>query len=248
MFPGNVLLVVLMRREEVTFSECPFIVAITSLFFELICGGTIVSSNYIVTAAHCLDDCPSLLVVAGEHDQTILHLSERVREVSLCHIHENYDRNFPYFNDIGLVKLTFPLIFEIYIPIFGVIADQYVKPVQLPVKDSEPFGYAMLFGWGSTSNTSEQSYPSILQKALLPIMSQMYCKFLYQEYFNGTGHICAGDYNKGQCFGDSGGPLVQDNTIVGIVAHGFTPCTSNGPGVLVKVSAYVDWINGKLST
>ena len=68
--------------------------------------------------------------------------------------------------------------------------------------------------------------------------------------------ICAGDLVNGRrdaCEGDSGGPLIisksnNDRTaiIYGIASFGFFCGRSDGPGVYVRVSKYINWIQNKM--
>lgn len=43
--------------------------------------------------------------------------------------------------------------------------------------------------------------------------------------------------------GDSGGPLLNNNVQIGIVSYGEGCADPNNPGVYVRVSQYLDWID-----
>lgn len=108
---------------------------------------------------------------------------------------------------------------------------------------------ATVTGWGSTSNTSAQTLPDILQTIPLPIIPLDVCKDLMTSlgiYLLGPSNLCTGPLtgNESVCSGDSGGPLTQNGEVIGVVSWGFVPCGSvDRPAVFVTVSEYVDWMN-----
>jgi len=90
-----------------------------------LCGGSIISSLWIITAAHCLENIsPSdLMVYAGSN--TVWSGTQN-RSVSQIIVHSEYDSDtFVY--DIGLLKLTTPLD----------MGDPDVGAICLPSVDSE---------------------------------------------------------------------------------------------------------------
>ena len=93
----------------------------------------------------------------------------------------------------------------------------------------------------------------------LPILNNENC----QDMFNKAGHkkeikptfICAGYTNGGKdsCEGDSGGPLMIQRSnghwvLVGTVSHGIKCAEPNLPGVYMRTSAYLLWIQNVIST
>ena len=66
-----------------------------------------------------------------------------------------------------------------------------------------------------------------------------------------TNVVCAGyaEGGKDSCEGDSGGPLMvwSDEqaawVLAGVVSNGIRCAEPNLPGIYVRVSEYVDWIN-----
>ena len=59
--------------------------------------------------------------------------------------------------------------------------------------------------------------------------------------------ICGGQSGIDTCQGDSGGPLVaninEKFTLVGVTSFGLGCAQANSPGVYVRVSSFIDFIN-----
>jgi secreted trypsin-like serine protease len=79
-----------------------------SMADSLICGGSILSSEWIITAAHCVHDysASDVIIYAGSN---ILWFGKQNRTVSQIIIHSDYNGDPDYDNDIALLRLTSPL-------------------------------------------------------------------------------------------------------------------------------------------
>jgi prostatin (serine protease 8) len=115
-----------------------------------------------------------------------------------------------------------------------------------------------LSGWGSISTSELPEMPNQLQTADLPLLSLDDCSAAIdallepgeENPLSEESNVCTGPLSggTGACSGDSGGPLAQDDTVIGIVSWGFTPCGSEGaPSVYTKVSNFIDFINENVS-
>lgn len=201
------------------------------------CGGSIIASNWVVTAGHCVRGIPSygtVVVIAGRHNLMINENTEQRRNVNRqkTWIHKMYTSEVgPY--DIALIRLD-----------VGFKFNSYVALIRLPFADKEFNGNVRLFGWGSTSTTTAPSMPSILQTVVKPIISFRDCSDAFGTSPLHYTNICTGPLTGGigACHGDSGGPISQDGVLVGIASWGSFPC-GNSPSVYVAVSSFVEWIN-----
>lgn len=175
-------------------------------------------------------------------------LSFQERSVTQAIIHEKYDTKF-LFNDVALLILEKPFI-----------ADENVQLMCLPppgmVFDDEQ---CIATGWGKKNFDSPKNR-LILKRILLPIVPNEDCQTalrttrLGQRFrLHGTFICAGGEEGVDTCTGDGGSPLmcpmlnqVNQYYQAGIVAWGMGCGQSNIPGVYVKTSLYVNWINEKL--
>ncbi|XP_070507822.1 transmembrane protease serine 9-like [Chironomus tepperi] len=195
------------------------------------CGGSILNTNTILTAAHCTVGAigPSgVKVIAG---YTQYNLGPQ-RDVIAIYNHQ-YD-DVTKLNDIAILKLAQHLIYS-----------HYIRPVNLPSREHAllPGTILTTSGWGKLS--SGGSSPEILQSVHVPVVSNAACNAIYDVTIQNQ-HLCAGEYGRDSCQGDSGGPLTQfvgesRALLVGVVSFG-TGCGGDHPGVYARVSYFLDWI------
>jgi secreted trypsin-like serine protease len=214
-----------------------------------ICGGTLLDSTTVLTAAHCVFDfrsqSPGIMYVrAGEHNFNVRSGRERQSQVSRWIMHPYYQTQNHYLqgDDIAILKLASSIQEENHIR-FGTLppaGDDFVRPNEI----------VTVAGWGSI-NPNGRVPATILQKTQLYVYSNQDCSRYYQNVArNGNKNICAGRYQEqiGSCQGDSGGPLyfTKGNVqyVLGVVSYGASPCAqSNIPVAYTRVSTYVNWIN-----
>lgn len=150
-----------------------------------ICGGSIISLNFILTACHCTYG-------NSAEDMSIRAGSERYREggvviqVKTIIQHEKFD----YFTidfDFSLLELEQPLEFS-----------DRIKAIALPEQDEkvEDETLCLVTGWGNTQNVQESREK--LRAAIVPSVNQEDCNKAYQSYGGITDRmICAG-FQRGQ--------------------------------------------------
>uniref|UniRef100_A0A8C3BJU4 Uncharacterized protein n=1 Tax=Cairina moschata TaxID=8855 RepID=A0A8C3BJU4_CAIMO len=210
--------------------HCPWQVLIRNSGGNGFCGGSLINSRWVVTAAHCLD------LVRPHHYRRELHEQKIGVERSWTHPH--YDSN-DYDGDIALLYLSSEVVFN-----------EYVLPICLPSPNlaallSEEGTVGMVSGWGATHGRG--STLRFLMKVRLPVVSMDTCQRATDRILT-DNMFCAGYATEAAdaCKGDSGGPFVvpYHNTwfLLGIVSWG-EGCAEKGKyGVYTRVSNYIAWI------
>uniref|UniRef100_A0A1I8Q3Z7 Peptidase S1 domain-containing protein n=1 Tax=Stomoxys calcitrans TaxID=35570 RepID=A0A1I8Q3Z7_STOCA len=195
-----------------------------------ICGGSIISSRYVVTAAHCVIlgtppkrvPASSLTIRAGSR---FINTGGQIMGVSEIKVHPSY-KNFE--NDIALLKLSNPLSFN-----------ARIKPIAL-ANNNPPAGSSIVIsGWGRSS--TQGPVPQNLQYVTLKAISRTDCK---KRLFGLPKNvIClAHPFGKGACFGDSGGPAIYKNQLVGVCDFVVNGCGSSNPDGYASVANHVNWL------
>ncbi|EAT48927.1 AAEL000037-PA [Aedes aegypti] len=220
------------------------------------CGGSLINSRYVITAAHCIQAIPRNWNVIGvrlgewdlsrerdcDSDNVTCTDAPVDMGVEQIVVHEDYDpQSKAQHNDIALIRFT-----------RDVHMSMYISPICLPLKEPQRSrnhvgsnGYAA--GWG---NTESGSASTVKLKVQLEVKDFRECAGSYQRAGINLldTQLCAGGV-KGQdtCSGDSGGPFTKldrsSNYLLGIVSFGPTKCGTAGvPGIYTNVAKYVDWI------
>ncbi|NXT50102.1 PRS55 protease, partial [Pluvianellus socialis] len=161
-----------------------------------ICGGTMISALWIVTAAHCFEEevPPNLTVLVGGTDLS-LPLEEHKPDSLI--LHENFDR-MSMENDIALILLTSPVEFN-----------NEKIPICLPfTSDINTWERCWVTWWGTPSGAVGVPPSHVLQKARMKLISREQCLEWIPELVENV--LCAEleEGERGGCQVDSGGPLV----------------------------------------
>ncbi|XP_032133028.1 enteropeptidase isoform X3 [Sapajus apella] len=222
----------------------PWVVA---LYYDgrLLCGASLVSSDWLVSAAHCVYgrnlEPSKWTAILGLHmasNLTSPHTVSRLIDQIVINPHYNKQRKN---NDIAMMHLEFKVNYT-----------DYIQPICLPEENQVflPGRNCSIAGWGRVVHQGPTA--NILQEADVPLLSNEKCQKQMPEYNITENMICAG-YEEGgidSCRGDSGGPLMcQENNrwfLAGVTSFGYQCALPNRPGVYARVSRFTEWIQSFL--
>lgn len=213
---------------------------------EWMCGGTLISEDFVMTAGHCIVDGLNLIRLGdlnlNKTTEDAQPENYRIEEIIL---HPEYNRSIAEtfrYNDIALIKLNSTVKFN-----------PYIRPACLSNIPEIP-DKLIATGWGKTGFLGSNS--NILLKVQLEPFTIGECNKIFS---NQSGlavgikdtQICAGSRfdSSDTCSGDSGGPLQTIHSdlycmysVFGITSVGFACGTKNVPAIYTNVYSYIKWI------
>ncbi|MGH3647757.1 MAG: S1 family peptidase [Micromonosporaceae bacterium] len=189
------------------------------------CGATLVKTDKIVTAAHCVQN--------DQADYTAIQGRDELADTSAGQ--ESKISNIWYDPEYGQAPGHDVAVLTLETPFEGVATLELETD---PAADA-PGAQSTVYGWGNTEGTGPEE---TFQKVEVPVLGDEYCakSDVYGSDYVADGEICAGyeEGGKDSCQGDSGGPLVAGGKLFGVVSWGRGCADAGFPGVYAEVATY----------
>ncbi|XP_050072874.1 collagenase-like [Anopheles maculipalpis] len=201
------------------------------------CGGSLVSVNYVLTAANCFTNPGATTVLLGASNMTNV---EDIVIASDVIVHQAFvpSQNL---NDIALVRLSRPANIT-----------NYIRLARLPnwrQADSLFVNQlATVSGWGALGQNSPEILPlNNLHRINGSVITNTACSL---QYLGGIAesHVCVSTSNGSPCLGDQGGPLTVDDadggqTLIGVFSFlSVLGCDVDRPAVYTRLTPFLAWI------
>lgn len=252
--------------EFIEITDVPWQISIENVeLSEIGCGGSIISEEWILTAAHCFMN-DFLYSDTYNYNNYKIHAGStqyndysvgQVRYPSEIYLHDGFEPSTKQ-NDIALIKLSEPLSFN-----------ENVQPIELAnecniQQDIEGVGeFAYISGWGKTEYSDESE---LLKGTFIEIITQDDVGAILDEYgdssptglYESSLYLHSeptGDNNDifvSGGIGDSGGPasltIQNQNYLIGVYSYSENALAGvpfATPSTYTKVSSYYNWITYK---
>jgi len=242
-----------------------------------VCGGVLITTKHILTAAHCHRPGTSAAItrvrlgewIVGQTTPDLPDSQDFTLDDTSIIIHEGYMKTRTFVsNDIAIVRLPRPATLNrgVGLACLPAFEGEYRRFFQREdFTSSTPDQVATVVGWGFTEydpfgfnkqeGTDTEQVPSAIQQQLqVPVLSRQQCKDA-SPWIVSDEQVCAGgEKGKDSCKGDSGGGLFIRNEegdpwyLLGLVSYGSWACGSGVPAVYTRLHSYLPWLLEKLQT
>ncbi|XP_073841317.1 trypsin alpha-like [Musca autumnalis] len=210
--------------RQLDIEQAPYHVALFQDNY-FVCAASIISSDWIVTAAHCVYGGGTFGIRFGTTD---CRKGGRIRHITTVVINSRF-KIASLDNDIALLRLNKPFRWS-----------SSVQPLSLPAERLKFPRKSLISGWGSIE---ENNVPKSFGAVEVNAIPRSACRKEYSNAINITKNmICAKSSGTQACQADSGSPLVRRGILYGIVTFDSDCGRSNSPAIYTDVRKQCKWI------
>ncbi|XP_053228941.1 complement factor D [Podarcis raffonei] len=204
-----------------------------------LCGGFLIADEWVLSAAHCLEDAGNgtFQVLLGAQSLSLPEPHKRLYGVRQLVAHPGSHRDTNH-DDLLLVQLE---------EAASLNPDVQKLAFQRQGRDVPEGTLCEVAGWGITSNTGKR--PDVLQYVELGVIGRTKCnQRIHHDGEVTEKMMCADSKKKDSCKGDSGGALVCNGVAEAVVSTGSRVCGNwKKPGIYTRTAPYARWIDSVLA-